>query len=98
STPSTDYFPGTQMTRSKLQDLFPIGWIVFSERDGRWTYEPAPSNVLHYEADWGAVKIIPDFATKSVSWDVPAFHAKSKNIQSVVDQVSETVPRTTTDI
>ena len=67
----TETIPGTNVTEQQVRDFFPYGYVIFSFRDGNWTYSPLPSDKMQFTADWSKVTIIPNFGTGEAKWEVP---------------------------
>jgi hypothetical protein len=70
-----DFIPGTRATHAQMRDTFPFGYAIFSERDGRWSYDGRPSNKYQWSGNWSLVKITPDFSRKYVRWEIPSITA-----------------------
>jgi hypothetical protein len=70
-----DFIPGTRATHAQMRNVFPFGYTIFSERDGRWTYDARPSEKYQWSGNWSLVKITPDFSRKCVMWEIPSITA-----------------------
>jgi len=66
-----DYIDGTKCTHAELKEMFPFGYVVFSFREGRWTFQPHSDGHLETKVAWENVKITPDFARRTVTWTIP---------------------------
>lgn len=72
---SQEVIEGTNVTNAQLKSAFPFGYVVFSSRDGRWQYSPLPSDKMEYTADWGKVRITPNFVKKIMKWTIPELNS-----------------------
>jgi hypothetical protein len=60
--------PGTRFTEDQLEDMFPFGWILFTGRDGRWSFKEYPTDKMRWKSDWANIEIKPNFTTEMVEW------------------------------
>jgi hypothetical protein len=84
--------PGTNVTERQLREAFPFGYVIFSQRDGKWTYSPLPSDKMQYTGDWDKVAIGIDFEHGGVRWIVPDFNSTNTNIKLTAGRITADVP------
>jgi len=75
-----DFIADTSFTSSDLDQIFPFGWVVFSNFDGdKWTHEVDPHGRTRYLIDWNLVTISPDIQSKRMTWTIPDISWSSSN-------------------
>jgi hypothetical protein len=79
-----DYIEGTEVTHAQLKKLFPFGYVVYSFKEGKETYDPRPGDRMKFKFDLDAVKITPDFSSKTVLWELPPHGVRRANQTSEI--------------
>jgi hypothetical protein len=77
-----DTIRGTQTTHKELEDAFPFGYVVVRLADAHWTYEPDQS-LITVKFDWSKIKVVPNAANHTVSWNIPDFDLEWPSGQQV---------------
>ena len=65
-----DYVDGTTTERAELRTQFPFGYVVVRQSVDMETWQPNPLNHIEWRIDWDKTTINPDFATRTVSWQI----------------------------
>ncbi len=75
-----DYFPGTQITRSRLREVFPFGYaVIFFGKSERERWEVWRTGKLEWKIDLDNIIIDPHPETDTVSWVIPPISAIGTN-------------------
>lgn len=90
--------PGTDVTERQVREAFPFGYVIFSQRDGKWTYSPLPSDKMQFSGDWNRVTIGVDFEHRVVRWSIPDINSTNTGIQVISGRAVQDIPLDTTNI